>query len=536
MTSNPTKSTTGCQRCRQRKLKCDETKPICQKCTRAGYECVYRDSFDAHLRDQTEETVERAKQKWRARAQRSSQSPPSQETSRAQSSSRRDPPSRSISHAREDRISPRYSLAAALGDPNGSLEISYQDLAINRFFYDFVIHTPDSTSTKLGGHMSFLPDLYQQSAQDSALVSATLAAAYANFNGRMKTSKAPSGGRKQYGLALKLTRDALESPSDKHEDGTLLAVYLLCLYEIIQYPKHNRGFWGVHLDGVVAVVREQIQERSLGSISPICGWVARMVTWQMLIKHLRDGTPPLMPRSTWIGMWRPFTPQAKLASLQCKIAEYNAALRGVSATQDPTSIPNVKRRQQQYDELRAECDLWEAETTAIRLLDFETEAFNTVSCPAWLADIIERDGGPTAVHKYRDFVASFIWNTYRASRIQLELTRYLCSSYGSSIDTATSLATMTRLCEEICSSVYSTFTVPMIGKPEAENINDVCSFRGYMCLFPLGQVAKCMRLALATVPAMRERLAWVQILLEHFQHDLSVSASMKYGTFEAGEV
>ncbi|ORX93374.1 hypothetical protein BCR34DRAFT_608573 [Clohesyomyces aquaticus] len=30
----------GCQTCRKRKVKCDETKPICQRCTKAGYNCL----------------------------------------------------------------------------------------------------------------------------------------------------------------------------------------------------------------------------------------------------------------------------------------------------------------------------------------------------------------------------------------------------------------------------------------------------------------------------------------------------------------
>ncbi|KAF2815883.1 uncharacterized protein BDZ99DRAFT_406272, partial [Mytilinidion resinicola] len=34
------RSRTGCMTCRQRKLKCDETKPSCGQCMKASRECV----------------------------------------------------------------------------------------------------------------------------------------------------------------------------------------------------------------------------------------------------------------------------------------------------------------------------------------------------------------------------------------------------------------------------------------------------------------------------------------------------------------
>lgn len=34
------RSRTGCLTCRQRKLKCDEKKPLCGQCTKASRECI----------------------------------------------------------------------------------------------------------------------------------------------------------------------------------------------------------------------------------------------------------------------------------------------------------------------------------------------------------------------------------------------------------------------------------------------------------------------------------------------------------------
>ena len=38
------KSRAGCQRCKARKVKCDETYPVCSKCHRQGVECIYLNS------------------------------------------------------------------------------------------------------------------------------------------------------------------------------------------------------------------------------------------------------------------------------------------------------------------------------------------------------------------------------------------------------------------------------------------------------------------------------------------------------------
>lgn len=124
--------------------------------------------------------------------------------------------------------------------------------------------------------------MYIQSASDSALTAAIVAVSLANINGRIRSSKIEGNGRKEYGAALKLTKEALEDPLDQKRDETLLAIYLLGMYEVIQYPKHNRGSWGVHLDGAVALIRAQTELQSPSLSSPSCALIARLVTWQMV--------------------------------------------------------------------------------------------------------------------------------------------------------------------------------------------------------------------------------------------------------------
>lgn len=45
----------ACKACRARRLKCDQTKPACNKCTRAKRVCPgYREPFEINFKDQTD--------------------------------------------------------------------------------------------------------------------------------------------------------------------------------------------------------------------------------------------------------------------------------------------------------------------------------------------------------------------------------------------------------------------------------------------------------------------------------------------------
>ena len=516
----PLKSATGCLRCKQRKVKCDETKPVCQRCARADYECVYRDIFDVQLRDQTQQAGQRAQQKWRSRAHQPSRDSPTQhEAMVPQSSSGRT----SVADTSE------ATQPNADSSLTSSLNVPYQDIAINRLFFDFVTQYPQSAKEDTVGHMPFLPQMYRNCPSRSVLEAATLTAAHANLSGRTRTSRVPEKGRKHYGLAVKLVKDALEHPIDRDRDETLLAVYLLCVYEIVQYPKHNRGSWGIHLDGVAAVIRAQIEKKPRNTLTPFCQCLARMVTWQMLIKPFREGTTPQLLRVTWVDGWAPTTLASHLASLQYRVASYNAVMR----LPDPTSAAPI-RWQTQYDEIVADFDSWEVEATLAT--PFATESYDSKRSPAWLAEILNHDGNPTTTHVYQCFWSEFIWNMWRGARIQLELSRHLGFGYPTQTDREASTRTMTGICEYVCSSLFCILTLPVEGKPSPEDVRDVCGIRGLSCLFPFSQAAKCIRLALMDIPGMSERLSWLQIVLEHLQHDFGVSGSMKLGLFEPGGV
>lgn len=57
---NTGKPSGACGVCRERRIKCDETKPVCLKCTRSGRTCSGY-SHGLKLRDQTQKTITKAR-------------------------------------------------------------------------------------------------------------------------------------------------------------------------------------------------------------------------------------------------------------------------------------------------------------------------------------------------------------------------------------------------------------------------------------------------------------------------------------------
>lgn len=243
---------------------CDETRPTCLKCQRYGHKCEYRDQFDILVRDQTKEASKRARQKWRARSTQVH---------------RHD-------HSESERGSPMQNYSTPLQAPNTFIKIPYvslsppvapllSELALNRFYFDYVCSTKGGTEVR--GFLSFLPKMVAKSSAGSLLHTSVMAVALANFHGRHRSSNLSdtNSGRIEYGKALLLTKSSLESRSQETE--TLLSVYLLSLYEVVQFPKHSRGSWLAHAGGAGALLLMQSEnsisqsERSL-SISYQIAW------------------------------------------------------------------------------------------------------------------------------------------------------------------------------------------------------------------------------------------------------------------------
>ncbi|OJJ44257.1 hypothetical protein ASPZODRAFT_72043 [Penicilliopsis zonata CBS 506.65] len=216
------KPSTGCQTCRTRRIKCDETRPSCKACARVGRPCPgYRHPFDVILRDQTA-SVQNKNSSSRGTAAEG------EAVSRVSSSMVK--PSRDASSAGGSEallnvlhlLSSRQSLSVAL-------QPAIEDTVLSCFFnsYLYIPRDPEITD----GVLELIPTLYPRARSGSHLQLATLAVAFFSvFAWTGHRPFAPQAVR-YYMNALTALRAALQGNLDGEHDDILTSILLLYTFE-----------------------------------------------------------------------------------------------------------------------------------------------------------------------------------------------------------------------------------------------------------------------------------------------------------------
>ncbi|TVY33493.1 hypothetical protein LSUB1_G006981 [Lachnellula subtilissima] len=192
----------ACQRCRDRRLKCDLRKDSCGSCLRAIVSCSgYRDTRGLRIADESK--------------------------------------------------SVQQKVISRISHPSGQdlfwLPLSLEAQARDAFFVHYVAGT---TTT-----WDFLKLYYSTSPSDHLALSID-AASLAYLSHEMHSETALAIARKKYVSALRTTSKAVQSPGLVAEEPTLLASLVLDLFEKITNAdsKHN-GAWKSHVNGALALVR-----------------------------------------------------------------------------------------------------------------------------------------------------------------------------------------------------------------------------------------------------------------------------------------
>ena len=137
-----------------------------------------------------------------------------------------------------------------------------------------------------------------------------------------------------------------------------------------------------------------------------------------------------------------------------------------------------------------------------------------VGQPTYLRNLIMMPGAPEYFTVYGDLPVIYGWNLYRALRIALHTA--ILRSTQAEIDSGSMLAseeeslwTIRNEFDELCSSVYSLFMVPVTGRTETSETESLIGLRQVFALLPL-RVATHFLQTLPTNPVSTERWSWVQ--------------------------
>ncbi|EAT83158.2 hypothetical protein SNOG_09893 [Parastagonospora nodorum SN15] len=219
---------TGCKKCRQRKVKCDERPDGCLRCAEQRLPCPgYDRNIDAWFHDETAKVLAKSK--------------PSQ----------RRPPSHAVSAiAKKDIASPNTTLAWVQDNvPPGYMLAPLVDQGITFFMTHYAIglDQPSIASRAYSHHLStdgFHP-----------LVATTMTAlGIAGVANLYMDSALKREATQWYLRAIKMANAAISSPTDVKKDTTLVAVNLLTMFEAT-FNNDSLVGWSNHVDGSALLVK-----------------------------------------------------------------------------------------------------------------------------------------------------------------------------------------------------------------------------------------------------------------------------------------
>jgi hypothetical protein len=190
------------------------------------------------------------------------------------------PRSLSPSHDSDFKYSANISRCG-LGTP-------IEDRAVIFFASNYIIGKNGPTR----GHLNYLADIYQLNSVNEGLLASMKAVGFAGYSHASRTPELMANARYQYVMALKLTNEALASPTDAKKDATLVSIMILGIFETVTgCNQRSLEAWAGHVEGASALLklrgREQF-ESSGGTRIFIQVVSSLMINYIQLGKHLPE--------------------------------------------------------------------------------------------------------------------------------------------------------------------------------------------------------------------------------------------------------
>ncbi|OJD15512.1 hypothetical protein AJ78_04243 [Emergomyces pasteurianus Ep9510] len=449
----------GCRTCKRRRVKCDETRPICNRCRKADLTCDNVEEGNFIFLNENEFVVGRRK---RPRGPNVSARMVSPAGNGAPNSSPSEMTDRGITaQALQSRQHmPRSSVSQTLGTPIDEQALNYY----YRSYLEMEHLLPDIADS----HLKYVTVSRCFAEPQSILSLAIFAVSHATFGRALKSHASLNLGGKQYSKALVKTNLALQNASHATDDDVLLAIMLLSFYENSVMGKgtstassHAIQTWAsrsfAHHDGALAVLklRRQVPQRCSSALV-LDKLVRRQLTRSLLLRSI-----PLPP---WLEDGSEYGEHGSALELDICLAEV-AKLRARAQsifTGFQISLSDGCDKQAIMHQL-----LKEAHTADRALLSWT----DNVPLENWYSTHTVKDDGHdvtncgvfgNVVHIYPTVGHAGMWNRYRALRLgvndiilqALSTLAGMTDSDGAteSLEEAVNL-TIQHLSDDLCASV-----------------------------------------------------------------------------------
>lgn len=407
----------GCRTCKQRRIKCDEARPVCNRCQKANLIChgIEEDRNFIFL-SENEYAVGRRK---RPRGPNVKTTLVTRDNPQIATSGKPKNLSRSLDGALPIEISPAepqsFFILPALDIPLDDQALTYY----SRYYVEVQHGLPEIVDS----HLKYALVDWCYSQPQSILSLAIFAVSHATFGRARKNHAALAVGCTKYSKALMKTNLALKDASEATHDEVLLAVMLLSFYENSVMDKTpyvssrdiqvmaSRSF--AHHDGAMAVLnlRRQLDQRTNYSME-LDKLVRRQLMRSLLLRN--------MPLPSWLRDGSQYGEHGFALKLDhCMVGAAKLRHQASSLSADSAS-PLISDR---YDKMvRLRRLLVEAQT----LDDVLVIWANSLPTEYWYSTRTLQDDGHVetgnrvfdgTVHIYPTVGHAGMWNRYRALRL-----------------------------------------------------------------------------------------------------------------------
>ncbi|KAK4228154.1 hypothetical protein QBC38DRAFT_389365 [Podospora fimiseda] len=463
------KPSKGCQMCRTRRIKCDETKPTCNQCAKARRQCPgYRDDFDIMLRNENRSAEMRALKANDKRKRKPKPPSPPKDNNNKQ--------------------------LVALPSPIAALPIPTKDLATSHFISNFIL-LPSSPSTQARGYMDFLiPLINTPDKTPSHLLHAFQACALASLGTRAQSVSGQDplhSASLEYMKALQATQSALVSPALCTSDSVLAAVLLLSTYENITAP--NGCAWGSHIQGAVQLVKARGKKNLLASKVGLQLFIA--VRTQLIIQTLTSSTPPPLGPDWWSHPSAALDPHASHCQrLNLLTSQLRSEIVYAMSASRPPSHSTIRLLLSRAQDLDHQVDVW-LSTLPASFRPTTVSFAPNISTTASAADyrkMINFPGG--RIDSYPDVWAASVVNMARTTRLVLHSLIVRCAAWCVSptdYRTTKEYVVAKRVCEEVISGIIASVGFCLgrgVGGKERNLGPGVGVLGGYLLTWPLSCV------------------------------------------------
>lgn len=446
------KPSTGCQNCRSRHIKCDETRPHCRACVRTGRTCPgYPHPLDVMLRDRTafqrkKSNISKTKAVIATKGRTSSKelSPPltvSDTTTSPTTAS-----STSVVSSPKYETSPvSVNFLEALSPSLPSGLFLPLESTVTSLFFNSYLYSPRDPLIRIG-FLELVPERYHNALPGSPLHLGTLAVSLFSVSAWTGNHSFLRIAEQFFVKALAKTRVSLQSNLGENLVETIMAVLLLSIYEEFSAVKEHRIAAKTHLRGAVALINSGYMTQCEDANSQV-------LTNSIQSQIIKASTAPAFPTVQIPDVWPLAAPIP-----QCASSQLTAAATGL------VNLRQVWDNFASHPELHGTDEINRIYSMAISI-DSRFSAWAWVLPPHWApvqATMIPQSVREAGIFQnrcdcYIEMWTASTWNTYRESRIVTQKIILNClrllPSLGTPDKVDNVISTIQKLATDICAAV-----------------------------------------------------------------------------------